>query len=98
VLNAVLWVGMKKDSQPWSVPAEVVESLAKGLPLPFPELEDLPSLLKIQQAADAVGMSYPTIRRRIAEGTLLAYRVGPREIRVDRDSLIKMARSTVVGA
>ena len=61
----------------------------------FPELEDLPPLLKIQQAADAVGMSYPTIRRRIADGTLQAFRVGPREIRVDRDSLIKLASQPI---
>ena len=97
MIDGVEFVGMTTDAQPWSVPPGLVESLAKGQAA-FPELEALPPLLKIQQAADAVGMSYPTIRRRIAEGTLLAFRVGPREIRVDRDSLIKLARSTVVGA
>jgi excisionase family DNA binding protein len=64
----------------------------------FPELEALPPLLRIRQAADAVGMSYNTIRRRITDGSLVAYRVGPKEIRVDRDSLLKLARSTVVEA
>jgi excisionase family DNA binding protein len=33
-----------------------------------------------------------TIRRRIADGSLLAYRIGPRAIRVDRDSLLALAR------
>ena len=64
----------------------------------FPELENLPPVLKMAQAVDASGFSYSTIRRRISDGTLLAYRAGPREIRVDRDSLIKLMRSTVVGA
>ena len=35
------------------------------------------------------GMSYPTIRRRIADENAAGFRVGPREIRVDRDSLIR---------
>ena len=52
----------------------------------------------MRQACKAVGMSYPTIRRRIGDGTLKAYRVGPREIRVDRDSLIAMVCSEPVGA
>ena len=64
----------------------------------FPELAALPSLLTMRQACKAVGMSYPTIRRRIGDGTLKAYRVGPREIRVDRDSLIAMVCSEPVGA
>jgi excisionase family DNA binding protein len=59
-------------------------------------LESLPSSPSIQQAADALGVSYNTIRRRIADGSLRAYRVGPRVIRVDRDSLIELARSQVI--
>ena len=93
-LHGVEFVVMTTDAQPWSVPPDLVESLAKRQAA-FPELEDLPPLLKIQQAADAVGMSYPTIRRRIADGTLQAFRVGPREIRVDRDSLIKLASQPI---
>lgn len=49
-------------------------------------------MLTIQQAAEAIGVTDKTIRRRISEGTLLAYRVGPRAIRVDRDSLLTLAR------
>ena len=45
-----------------------------------------------------MGMSYQTVRRRIDDGSLEAYRIGPREIRVSRDSLIKMVCSQVVGA
>ena len=38
--------------------------------------------LSLQEAAEQYGMSTKTIRRRIADGTLVAYRVGPRSIRV----------------
>jgi excisionase family DNA binding protein len=56
----------------------------------------LPPSPSIQQAADALGVSYMTIRRRINDGTLLAYRIGPRLVRVDRESLLKLARSQMV--
>lgn len=59
-------------------------------------LDDLPSSPSIQQSADFLGVSYNTIRRRITDVTLRAYRVGPRVIRVDRDSLIELARSQQV--
>ena len=59
-------------------------------------LDNLPSSPSIQQSADFLGVSYNTIRRRITDGTLRAYRVGPRVIRVDRDSLIELARSQVI--
>jgi excisionase family DNA binding protein len=49
----------------------------------------------MKQAAQFWGVNEKTIRRRIADGTLLAYRVGPRAIRVDRDSLLKLARPVV---
>jgi excisionase family DNA binding protein len=52
----------------------------------------LPAMLTIQQAAEAYGTCDKTIRRRIADGSLLSYRVGPRLIRVDRDSLLALAR------
>ena len=61
-------------------------------------LDDLPSSPSIQQTADFLGVNYSTVRRRIADGTLRGlYRVGPRVIRVDRDSLIELARSQVIG-
>lgn len=42
-----------------------------------------PHPLSITQAAERAGVSRDTIRRRIADGTLPAYRVGPKLIRVD---------------
>ncbi|MCV7341592.1 helix-turn-helix transcriptional regulator [Mycobacterium haemophilum] len=47
----------------------------------------MPVLLTIGQVAAATGLCPKTIRRRIADGTLRAHRVGPRAIRIDRDSL-----------
>ncbi|WP_301120302.1 excisionase family DNA-binding protein [Mycolicibacterium fortuitum] len=41
----------------------------------------------IKQAAIKYGLSEKTIRRRIADGTITAWRVGPRLIRVDMDQL-----------
>jgi excisionase family DNA binding protein len=50
----------------------------------------LPALLTISQVADATGLSEKTIRRRIADLSLRAVRVGPRMIRIDRDSVLDM--------
>lgn len=55
----------------------------------------LPKLLTIQQAADHVGLDPRAIRRRISEGDLVAYRVGPRAIRVDAESLLALLRPVV---
>jgi excisionase family DNA binding protein len=52
----------------------------------------LPARPSIQRAADFLGVTDRTIRRRIADGTLKAYRVGPRLIRVDRESLLALAK------
>lgn len=40
-------------------------------------------LLTIAESAEHYNVSTKTIRRRIADGTLVAYRTGPRLIRVD---------------
>jgi excisionase family DNA binding protein len=48
--------------------------------------------VSIAEAADTYNCSQRTIRRRIADGTLPAYRVGPRMIRLDPADLDKMAR------
>ena len=40
-------------------------------------------LVPITDAAELYGVSTKTIRRRIADGSLTAYRFGPRLIRVD---------------
>ena len=46
-----------------------------------------PELVNLQDAADRAGVSTRTIRRWIADGRLVAYRVGPKVIRVDLDQL-----------
>lgn len=43
--------------------------------------------LTIAQAADILGQSVKTVRRRISDGTLPAYRVGPRSIRLRIEDL-----------
>lgn len=44
-------------------------------------------LASIREAAEHHGVHHNTIRRRIADGTLTAYRFGPRIVRVDLDEL-----------
>ncbi|GAB7003928.1 hypothetical protein JCM18899A_14000 [Nocardioides sp. AN3] len=53
---------------------------------------DAPVYLSLAEAADIVGQSQKTIRRRIAAGTLPAYRFGPRTIRVRLDELQSAGR------
>ncbi|EGD42877.1 helix-turn-helix domain-containing protein [Nocardioides sp. NPDC057772] len=43
--------------------------------------------LSLPEAAEVVGQSVKTLRRRIAAGTLVAYRFGPRAIRIKRTDL-----------
>ena len=57
--------------------------------------EELPKKPTIKQSAQYLNVSEKTIRRRISEGALLAYRVGPQAIRVDRESLLNLARPVV---
>lgn len=47
----------------------------------------LPTYLSIHQAAQCVAVSDKTIRRRIADGTIPAYRCGRRAIRIRLDDL-----------
>jgi excisionase family DNA binding protein len=58
----------------------------------------LPALLTIGQVADATGLSTKTIRRRVSDGTLLAHRIGPRCIRIERDSVLALLRSPLGAA
>ena len=44
-----------------------------------------------KQTAEFFGVDVKTIRRWVAQGRLTAYRVGPRLIRVDRESILKLA-------
>lgn len=59
---------------------------------------DLPARLTMKQAAEAFGLSDRTIRRWIADGLIVAYRVGPRFIRIDRDSLLALEKRMGGGA
>ena len=51
----------------------------------------LPAQPTIKQTAEYIGVDVKTVRRWIAQGRLAAYRVGPRLIRVDRASILKLA-------
>ena len=62
------------------------------------ELQALPPMPDVNQSAVALNVHPNTIRRRIRDGTIRAYKVGPRLIRVDRESLIEFAQSQVIGA
>jgi excisionase family DNA binding protein len=53
---------------------------------------ELPARPSIKQAAEYIGVDEKTIRRYIAQGRLIAYRIGPRLIRLDRESVLKLAR------
>jgi excisionase family DNA binding protein len=48
--------------------------------------------LSIQETADYLGICTKTVRRYIAEGRLKAVRIGPRLIRVHRDSIEALMR------
>jgi excisionase family DNA binding protein len=58
----------------------------------------LPSLLSIGQVADATGLSPKTIRRRIVDKTLVAHRIGPRIIRIERDSVLDLLAQPIGAA
>lgn len=49
-------------------------------------------LVSIGQAAEYAGVSSKTIRRRISDGSLTGYRMGPRLIRVDLNELDDLLR------
>ncbi|MBB3752695.1 excisionase family DNA binding protein [Mycolicibacterium sp. BK634] len=52
----------------------------------------MPPRVSIQQAADHLNVSTKTVRRYIADGRLKAVRLGPRLIRVERDSIDALMR------
>ncbi|PJE23678.1 MAG: helix-turn-helix domain-containing protein [Mycobacterium sp.] len=54
--------------------------------------EPLPPKVPIKRTAGYLNVSEKSVRRYIAEGKLKAYRVGPRLIRVDRESLLALAK------
>jgi excisionase family DNA binding protein len=57
----------------------------------------LPTQPTINQTAEYFGVDVKTVRRWIAQGRLTAYRIGPRLIRIDRESIIKLG-SPIGGA
>lgn len=57
-----------------------------------------PRALTIKQAAAALQVSEASVRRYIAAGLLKARRVGPRLIRIDKNSLEKLMPSVESGA
>jgi excisionase family DNA binding protein len=57
----------------------------------------LPPNPDIKKTAEYFDVDVKTIRRWISQGRLTAYRVGPRLIRVDRASILKLA-SPIGGA
>lgn len=56
-----------------------------------------PAYVTIAQAAERLGVSRDTIRRRIADGTVPAVRVGPRSIRIAVEDLAALARPIPAG-
>lgn len=57
-----------------------------------PRQDTVPPWVTIAYCADYLGVDEKTVRRYIAQGRLTASRIGPRLIRVERDSLLKLAR------
>jgi excisionase family DNA binding protein len=51
----------------------------------------LPPWPSMRQGAEYLNVSEKTIRRYIAQGRIKAKRVGPRLIRIERDSLVALA-------
>lgn len=56
------------------------------------QVDTLPPRPSIQQAATYLGVDPKTVRRYIAQGRIKAARVGPRLIRIDRESLLALAK------
>ncbi|MBP2972724.1 helix-turn-helix domain-containing protein [Mycobacterium tuberculosis] len=52
----------------------------------------MPQRASIQQVADHLGVSTRTVRNYIADGKLKAVRLGPRLIRIERDSVEALMR------
>ncbi|MGO9350929.1 MAG: excisionase family DNA-binding protein [Mycobacterium sp.] len=56
-----------------------------------PAAEQLPLQVPPRQAAEFFGVDVRTVRRWISDGRLTAHRVGPRLIRIDRESILRLA-------
>lgn len=54
-------------------------------------------LVSIAAAAEYLGVNPRTVRRRISDGTIKGYRVGPTLLRVDLNSIDKLLREIPAG-
>lgn len=59
--------------------------------------QQLPSRISLQKAADEIGVSTRTVRRYITDGRLRAYRIGPRLIKVDGESVRELLSGRPIG-
>jgi excisionase family DNA binding protein len=55
----------------------------------------LPALVSVSEIAEATGLSTKTVRRLIAAGKLPAVRLGPRSLRVERETVLELLREGV---
>lgn len=55
-----------------------------------PVVEARARLATLKEAASFLGISMPTMRRRIADGTVGVVRLGPRVIRIHPDELARL--------
>ncbi len=62
---------------------------------PTPTAAPARHLVSVADAAEYVGCATKTIRRRVSEGTLTAYRFGPRMLRVDLAELDAVLRPVI---
>jgi excisionase family DNA binding protein len=53
---------------------------------------DLPARPTIAQTAAYLNINEKTVRARLADGTLRGYRIGPKLIRIDRESILSLAQ------
>jgi excisionase family DNA binding protein len=71
---------------------ESPENPKEGTEMTQQTRKPLPTYLSLQQAAEMTCQSVKTIRRRISDGTIPAYRFGRRQIRIKLEDLEGTAR------
>ncbi|MGI9155328.1 MAG: helix-turn-helix domain-containing protein [Marmoricola sp.] len=60
--------------------------------MPSSARKSLPTYISLEQAAEITEQSVKTLRRRVSDGSLPAYKFGPRNIRVRLEDLEASAR------
>lgn len=65
--------------------------------MPITATPERPRYLDLTAASEISGLSEKTLRRRISEGSIPAYRVGPRVVRIREDSLFAFIESRAIG-